>query len=260
MVKNGPLEVFENHTSTPHKSESRGFQKWSKRGQKTTPKWVTFWVHFWPFSVTFPTLTGEHLEHGDTKNDPFSRPRKSSFFSILFGTMLYTPHGLKTWISSWSQKVVKMVKNGGLKKVVQGGECRGRGPKLISLAYLLICYSPKPKKTRFWTPQNGQNHTTLPRTKLHFWGSKMTIFGQNGHFGQKTELRHLFREVKKSEIGPQKRDPKMVKNGIFGFFDMISLPWPFNGLPSGDWHQRCQMGQKKGSKKGQKWHFQGVIF
>ena len=51
----------------------------------------------------------------------------------------------------------------------------------------------------------------------------MTILTQNGHFGQKSKLRHLLGKVKKREIGPQKRDPKMVKNGIFGFFDMISV-------------------------------------
>jgi hypothetical protein len=43
MVKNSPLESFENHSSTPHELESRVFRGGQKRGQKTTQKGVIFW-------------------------------------------------------------------------------------------------------------------------------------------------------------------------------------------------------------------------
>lgn len=68
------------------------------------------------------------------------------------------------------------------------------------------------------------------------------------------------RKVKKSDIGPQKKCPKMAKNGIFGFFDVISVVDIFignvvsiSGPIVSDWW-------KKGSKRGPKWHFQRVLF
>ena len=121
-----------------------------------------------------------------TQNDPFLTPFFHPLATYDAEIPLGSPLKDRKSISSGYQKVVKMVKNGGLKKVVHIRAEPGRCQKMTSLSNLLIRSEKNPKKTCFfWCFFTKSQKFDIPHpvlygdAKVHFF-FRTHVFPKNG--------------------------------------------------------------------------------
>ena len=121
-----------------------------------------------------------------TQNDPFLTPFFHPYCHLFSTIKDFLGYFLGKSISSGSPKVVKMVKNGGLKKVVHIRAEPGRCQKMTSLSNLLIRSEKNPKKTCFfWCFFTKSQKFDIPHpvlygdAKVHFF-FRAHVFPKNG--------------------------------------------------------------------------------